>query len=219
MKFVMQIKGVTPLLMHKDNLEWQDRMKAWIGDPDNKKKSVAGDDRTPGFTWLGSLYEADGLAVLEWEMILKALTTAGSKVIKKGMTTYKQSVASAVFLDGMTFPVLVKGKEVQVGGLMKKLHDEMDYAKHCTEAERCGFRLFAKRAGVNGSKHVRVRPRFDEWAVVVRGTVDTDELDAATFAKIVSIAGARVGLGDWRPSSPKAPGSYGMFTAELKTGK
>lgn len=218
-KFTLTMSGKTPLLMHKDNLEWQDRMKEWIGDPDNKKRSVPGDDRMPGFTWIGSLYEADGKAVLENDMLFKCLVNAGAKVIKKGNTSYKASVASGVFLDELTFPLLVGGKEVDVGGLVGKLADEMDYKRHCAEVAKCGFALFAKRAAVNGSKHVRVRPRFEEWACVVRGEVDGEEMPKPLFEKIVGIAGTRVGIGDWRPSAKQSPGPYGMFTTEVKYGK
>lgn len=219
MKFTMTITGRTPLLMHKDNLDWQDRMKEWISDPDNKKKSVPGDDRTPGFTWIGSMYEADGKVVLENDMLFKCLVNAGAKVIKKGNTSYKGSVASGVFLDELTFPLLIAKKEVQVGNLIKRLAEEMDYKKHCEEVAKLGFSLFAKRAAVNGSKHVRVRPRFEEWACVVSGEVDEDELPKTMFEKIVGIAGTRIGVGDWRPSAKQSPGPYGMFSTEVKYGK
>ena len=219
MKFVMQITGRTPLLMHQDNLEWQDKLKEWLADPDNKKRSVPGDDRHPGFTWIGSIYEANGKAVLTQDMLLKCLVNAGAKVIKQRTTTYKAVVASAVYMDAVDFPLTVGGDEVPIGELIAKLADEFDYQKHCKAVEKCGFTLYAKRAPIGGAKHVRVRPRFDQWECVVTGEVEESELSRDMFTRIAAIAGARVGLGDWRPSAPKSPGSYGMFSAELKFSK
>ena len=67
------------------------------------------------------------------------------------------------------------------------------------------------------AKHVRVRARFETWQVT--GVLGLDEsLPELTFdvvQQIFALAG-RVGLLDWRPGSPKSPGPYGMFTAEVK---
>ena len=218
-KFTLTMRGRSPLLMHQDNLEHQDEMKEWIADPDNKKKSVPGDDRTPGFTWLGALYQENGLVVLMSEMLTKCLINAGAKLIKKGNTSYKSSIASAVFLDEAAYPLLVGGKEVQMKATLDKLKGEMNYVRHCQEVAKHGFKLFAKRSTVGNKKHVRVRPLFKEWACVVTGEVDTDELPKEVFERITEIAGKRVGVGDWRPSSKISPGTYGTFATELKFGK
>jgi len=46
-----ELKGITPLLMHRDDVEAADEVKAWRADPKNKNISVPGDDRSPAWTW------------------------------------------------------------------------------------------------------------------------------------------------------------------------
>ena len=45
------LKGLTPLLMHADDVEASDLLKDWRKSPGNKNQSVAGDDRSPAWTW------------------------------------------------------------------------------------------------------------------------------------------------------------------------
>ena len=39
-KYAVEIEGLSPLLMHNDNLEWSDNLKKWRNDPANKKKGT-----------------------------------------------------------------------------------------------------------------------------------------------------------------------------------
>ena len=80
-----------------------------------------------------------------------------------------------------------------------------------------GFELFVKRAKIGKAKHVRVRPMFRNWEAEGTLTVLDEEasgLKHANLQRILDLAGAMVGLGDWRPSSP-TPGCYGRFTAQV----
>lgn len=74
------LTGISPLLLHHDDITFQDELKLWRTDPDNKKNSVPGDDRSPAFTWLGCLYHDDGLLTIPSENIMKCLTEAGAMV-------------------------------------------------------------------------------------------------------------------------------------------
>lgn len=49
-RYEVTLKGESPLLMHKDNIEFGERIKKWQKDPKNKDLSVAGDDRSPAWT-------------------------------------------------------------------------------------------------------------------------------------------------------------------------
>ena len=216
-KFTLEIVGMTPLLMHRDNIEHADRMQLWLKKSENKKASRAGDDRTPGFTWVGSLYEHAGKVAIMTEALLKCLSQAGAKIIKKKQETYKRVIPAATYFSSLGYALQVHGKEVSYDALVGKLHDETDYAKHCEEVKKHGFTLFAKRAAIGKSKHVRVRPHFDNWKLTATGNLDTDQVDTDIFADVVARAG-NVGLGDWRPSSG-SPGQYGVFTAEVKFSK
>ena len=55
-KYRITIVGITPLLMHSDNIDWADQMEAWKTDGANKKEKKAGDDRAPAYRWVGCCY-------------------------------------------------------------------------------------------------------------------------------------------------------------------
>jgi len=64
-----------------------------------------------------------------------------------------------------------------------------------------------------------VRPRFRNWQITCTLTVLDEEGSGLTkdvLEKIFQQAGTYCGLGDWRPSSPKSPGTFGTFTATLE---
>ena len=46
--------------------------------------------------------------------------------------------------------------------------------------------------------------------------VSEPAITAEVLGQMFYMAGRMAGLMDWRPSSPKSPGSYGMYTAKLK---
>ncbi len=54
--FNVRLTGTTGLIMHADDINWRDNMEAWNNDPENARLSKAGDDRTPAWRWLGSVY-------------------------------------------------------------------------------------------------------------------------------------------------------------------
>src|SRR5688500_18972337 len=67
----VKIKGVTPLLMHADNIEWADSMDEWNREPGNKATSKAGDDRTPAWRWLGCLNHDSEIVTIPSEYIMR----------------------------------------------------------------------------------------------------------------------------------------------------
>jgi hypothetical protein len=76
--------------------------------------------------------------------------------------------------------------------------------------------LYLKRAKVGQSKHIRVRPRFDNWSAGGTFSVWDDQLSTAVLKDIFHYAGQYRGLGDWRPGAPQKPGSHGMFEATIR---
>ncbi len=90
-----------------------------------------------------------------------------------------------------------------------------DFSDHEAISIAMGFELFVKRAPVGQSKHVRVRPRFNNWKIVGTLVVGMDEISNDVLAKLFELAGNFAGLCDWRPSSPKSPGSFGRFETTL----
>jgi len=216
--YKVTVTGKTPLLMHADNIEWADRMEKWKNDPANRKNSKAGDDRSPAFRWLGSLYHDGESVCLPNDNLMRCLMEGGAMVPVPGGRsgkTFKAQTQSGLMVGEPFWPLLVKGKPVPVAPLMA-LTGEPDYEKHQEAAVAAGFMLFLKRAKIGQSKHIRVRPRFDAWEA--RGTIDVwdDQITPEILGQILTYAGQYRGLGDWRPGSPSKPGPHGMFTATIK---
>lgn len=210
------LTGHTALLMHADDVEASDTLKEWRDDPKNKNISVAGDDRSPAWTWHTYLYTDGENLVMPVDNIMVCLRKAGAKLIMKKQTTFKEATQNGFIPAAEYAEFLSGGKPVPVAPIYK-LRD-LPFKQQAERAAEMGFSLFVKRAKVGQAKHVRVRPRFEVWQVKGLIEVDTVTVPELTFQvteKIFHLAGW-VGLCDWRPGSPKSPGSYGMFTSKLK---
>jgi len=218
-KYRFEIVGKMPLLMHSDNVEFADEMKAWRMDPKNKPKSISGDDRSPAHTWLGCVYHDDKRIVIPAENIMKALMEGGASVrTGKGQATYKSQTQSGMVCESDKMPLLIDGKEIPIQPILKALDKEREplFAEHKKYVAALGFDLMVKRATIGNSKHVRVRPRFNPgWSVVGTLLVWDDMLTKDVLTTIFEVAGSSKGIGDWRPSSPKKPGPHGTFDAKI----
>ena len=219
-RYNVTLKGETPLLMHADNLEWSGVMKRWQKDPANKSKGAAGDDRMPGFTWIGYLYQHGNNVCMPSDNIMTVLREGGAKCpTGKGQKTYKSLTQSGLIVDQENWHLFnpTTGEMYELDGL-DAITQEEDYDIHEQYALDHGFELFAKRAKIGMAKHVRVRPRFDSWGASGSITVLDASITKDVLTNILTFAGAYSGLCDWRPSSPRSPGSFGRFTVELTKG-
>lgn len=215
--YQVTITGTSPLLMHNDDIEWADQMDAWKNNKDNKKISKAGDDRSPAFRWIGNLYHNGEQLTLPTGNVMRALMEGGAAVPVPGGQrgkTFKAQSQSGIVPRGAGWPLFLNGKPVPYEPL-GALTGEPDFAKHKERAKELGFILFLKRAKIGQSKHVRVRPRFDSWQARGELLVQDEQITTEVLADILEVAGKYKGLGDWRPSS-KTPGTFGMFTAEVR---
>lgn len=211
------LTGITPLLLHRDNIEFADQLARWREDPGNKKLSKAGDDRTPAFTWLGCLYDHDGLVAMPSDNLMRCFMEGGASVPVPGGKngkTFKAQTQSGMMTSEPAWAIEVRGKTIDATALYK-MQSEMDFEKHKALAEKNGFSLFVKRAKIGASKHIRVRPKFHEWKL--RGRIDVwdEQITTDALQSILSYAGDYKGLGDWRPSG-RTPGPHGRFRVELK---
>lgn len=216
-QYRVTLAGISPMLMHADNLDWADAMKAWLREADNKANSDAGDDRTPGFKWIGNLYHNDGVVALPSDNIMTMLREGGAKTpTGKGKGSFKRQTQSGLIVDQIAWPVLVNGKEISMAPI-EELKTEKDFSIHQSSISKIGFELFVKRVRMpNGSKHVRVRPLFRSWEVTGSITVLDETITGEILGRILSYGGALAGLCDWRPSSPKSPGPFGKFEAQIE---
>lgn len=215
-RYAVKLTGETPLLHHADDIGWRDFLKAWLAEPDNKKASVAGDDRTPAFTWIGSLYQERGMAVIPADNLMTMLREGGAKCpTGRKQETYKRLTQSGMLVDQSAWVICADDKPISLDGL-EALKTETDFQKHSEWARARGFELFVKSAKIQRSKHIRVRPRFDRWSCAGTLTVLDQQITADALKRILDAAGMYAGLGDWRPSSPQSPGLFGRFSVEIK---
>lgn len=209
------ITGTMPLLMHADNIDWADRMEEWKNDPKNKAMSKAGDDRTPPWRWIGCLNTDDpktGVVTIPSEYIMRSIMGGAAEVpTGKGKKTFKAQSQSGLLCSEFHWPLLVDGKTISMKDINEFLPLET-FKEHRMLAESLGFSLFVKRAKIGASKHVRVRPRFDRWAISGEIVIVDSQITKEILTSILDIAGRLKGLGDWRPGAP-TPGAFGMFSA------
>ena len=215
-RYSITITGRSPLLMHADNIEWADAMEEWKLNPENKKLSRAGDDRTPPHRWLGSLYHDGEVVAMPADNLMRCLMEGGAMVLVPGGRsgkTFKAQTQSGCMVAESFWPLLLDGEPIAVAPLLD-LETEPSFAVHQKAAAAAGFSLFIKRAKIGSSKHVRVRPRFDRWALQGTLGVWDEQLTLQVLADIMRCAGEYKGLGDWRPSG-RTPGPHGRFSAEI----
>lgn len=217
-RYQITLEGETPLLMHHDNITFNERIREWQRDPANRRLSAAGDDRSPAWTWLASLYHDGQWIGMSSDNVMTMLREGGAKVptgVKN--ETFKRQTQSGIVPEEICPPLFVNGSRVDVRPFLE-LEGEDDFAVHMQAAEDAGFELLVKRAKVGTSKHIRVRPMFRKWALVTTLLVPDPQESGLTkdvLQKILAKAGALCGLGDWRPSS-RTPGQFGRFKATVE---
>lgn len=212
----VKIKGLTPLLMHADNIEWSDAMEEWRRDPDNKARSKAGDDRTPPFRWIGSLNTDGKIVTIPSEYIMRCIMEGGALVpTGSGKKTFKSQSQSGLLCPEFHWPLQLNGSGATVSmDSINELKGKSKFIEHVQGAQKLGFSLFIKRVRVGQNKHIRVRPRFEQWATEGRIAIVDEMITPSILQKILDLAGRYKGLGNWRPGCP-TPGSFGMFEAKV----
>lgn len=223
----VRITGTQPLLLHADSIEWADRMEAWKNDPDNKKKSKPGDDRTPPWRWLGYLTYDDpstGHVALSAEYLMKAMMGGAVEVpTGKGQKTFKSQSQSGLAIAETHWPLIVRGHALPMAEI-RKMEKLSTFSEHVAAVRKMDFDLFVKRAKPpkSQSKHIRVRPRFEHdtdkplqgWYAEGDVVILDEQITVDVLGKIWTYAGRLKGIGSWRPGGP-TPGQFGTFTAEI----
>lgn len=211
-KVDFELKGIMPLLMHWDDVEQADTLTAWRKDPSNKQISAAGDDRSPAWTWQTYVYNDGSNVVMPSHNLMVALRSAGTQIIMKKQKTFKEASQNGLILTTEFLEFKTGGKQIKVADL-NKLRNK-PFRDHVDGAQKLGFTLDVRRARVGTSKHIRVRPRFDDWTITGSIMILAKEITHEILDQMFGLAG-RGGLCDWRPSC-KTPGPYGMFEAKIK---
>jgi hypothetical protein len=217
--YAVRLVGIHDLLMHNDDISWRDDMEQWAKDPENRRASKPGDDRTPAWRWLGAIYH-DGTHIgIPADNLMTCLREGGAKVpTGKGAQTHKKSTQSGLLVNEILWPLRTGG----AGGRLIEappilaLRGEESFAVHEATVKEHGFELFVKGAKVERAKHIRVRPRFRHWTAEGSVTVFDETITQEVLQRILDAAGHYCGLGDWRPSSKSSPGPWGTFQADIR---
>ncbi len=215
-KYKITLTGRMPLIMKADSVAWSDKMTEYRKKTPETKKDPKGDDRYPGFTWLGCLYHDGKHIVVPSDNLMACSKEGGTQVAAGGKKTFKSQTQSGAMVEGQSWPLLIKGKPIPVKELLA-LETETDFNEHQRVAKKLGFTLFVKRVVIGKSKHVRVRPMFENWSTTGILQVWDPSMDLETLKIIWSAAGRLKGLMEWRPGS-KSPGVFGTFEATVVRG-
>ena len=158
---------------------------------------------------------------MDIDNIMACLRVGGGKVSNPvGRGSLKTQTQSGIIAEGLGWKMTVNGKPIPWAPFAK-LIGETDFVKHLAMAEKYGFKLFMKHAtissggGGKGTKHIRIRPMFENWMLFGTIIVMDDILTTDILNTIWSQCGFYAGLGDWRPGA-KTPGQFGRFSATLK---
>jgi hypothetical protein len=118
-------------------------------------------------------------------------------------------------IEGVLVNAAKKRKEgpLAKSGLLVPEHSILEYEGPRTSDELWEAEIYSLRkpVKVNGSKVMRTRPMFENWALVATVDYDPEVIGESYVDDWMRIAGPQVGLGDWRPR-------YGRFVAERLNG-
>lgn len=183
-----QIVGVAPLLMHNGRLaDPLDDIVRQIKEVSSKRhKTDADHEEMARLEWLGSLYLHDGEPCIPADVLEAALIGRGGAARKQKMG--KQAAAGLMIFDNA--PLEYEGS-----------HNPHEMWKLSEFRFRC-------RVKIGQSSVMRTRPIFRDWAANISIQYNPDIINADDVKLWMEIAGAEVGLMDWRPK-------YGRFESEV----
>ena len=177
-KIDVTLKGIAPLLMHSprgvDPTDPLQKKMREITSKGSKKKTAADLLEQDWLEFQLAIYYENGRPVIPDSAILGTLQ-AGARANRRG-------------------------REVQAGVEVADEFAPLDYAGPRGLRELYDARFVDRRpAGVQKARVMRVRPRFNEWAVSFRLLVDDEVMNVADVKTALDTAGLRCGLLDYRP--------------------
>ena len=102
--FRVTLHGISPLLLHADDLSWRGQLERWNANPENKRVSKAGDDRTPAWRWIGYCYHDASHVGIAADNLMTTLREGGAKVPVPGKRnqTYKRQSPRPQYMPAMS---------------------------------------------------------------------------------------------------------------------
>lgn len=187
-RFRVSISGTTPLLMHSSRLaDPLDPVTKALKRVSGKRIKTDEDHAEMArIEHAGSLYlDADLGPYVPGENIARCLVEA-ARITKSG-----KKIEQGVVIDTDTNALVYRGPRDADG-----LWADENY-RHRASVK------------VGQVRVMRTRPQFRDWSVYADGIYDPAVINLADLSEIADTAGARIGLGDWRPR-------FGRFTATIE---
>ncbi len=192
MKQIKVVIGGPALIMHNGQLAnprnpYAKAMKEITG---KKKKSDEDHEEMSRREFQGGLYHDDDIGPYIPVDAIRGMLVEGSRKSKQG----REFVSVDVEEDRV--PLQYKGPR--------------------TRDELWADDRFVSVVGVKvgPSRVMRTRPMFKQWKLAFTVTIEDEaSINVADVERALTVAGRVIGIGDWRPGSPKG-GRYGRFQVE-----
>lgn len=191
MNISIAVKGTQPLLLHKYTV-------ASVSDPKARMVKTRDSNSYVDEWRKGTYTDEDGLLVIPHLNIMACLFDGA-----KGMKIGKKAVTRTVYTSLVISPVKPQIQWSEDGKKYTTIHID--------EIPKRAW-LHTSGAVVMGRRIDRIRTMIPPgWVVPFNVLTKDDALGESDIRAIVVNAGKFAGMGDWRPSSPKKPGPYGVF--------
>lgn len=198
-EIVVKIEGIRTMIIHNGRLAdplnpWSKRMKELSS---KTKKTDQDHERMAEVEWEAGLYWDDTIGLHMPSENLQRMFIDACKKRKLG----RQSIGIIVDHD-IGVPIISEG------------HKDIEAMRRNPENR------FRKAVKVGASKVMRTRPCVPAgWTMTIRVMLDESLITSDDFIDICHIAGKLIGVGDWRPASPKVAGQFGRFVVTHINGK
>ena len=191
MQVNVTIRGLQPLLLHKYTV-------ASVSDPKARMVKTR-DSTTFADEWRKGTYVDEGKFLIMPSVNILACLFDGAKGMKIG----KKAVTRSVYTSLVVSPIQPRILWSEDGKKYEEIHIDSIPDRQW---------LHASGAVISGRRIDRIRTQVPPgWIISFQILTKDDALSHDDIKTIVESAGKFAGLGDWRPSSPKKPGPYGVF--------
>jgi hypothetical protein len=188
----VKIRGIAPMLMHNNQMcnplnKYAKAVKAFTS---KRKKTDEDYEAIAKLEWEAGLYYNDTLGVFVPSVNVEAMLRDAAKKLRKG-TDVKQSVRVYPNEIPLKYPGVRKLEEIKKIAFSGDKVDGEDF-------------FDMRSVGINNSTIMRARPRFNQWELDFEIEADDTVFNKDDILQILSIAGQKIGLSDYRPR-------YGLF--------
>jgi hypothetical protein len=194
----MEVVGKTPLIMHA----WSVKALTMIrdkqtADPKEATKKKSRVPKVPFNEFTGSLYLLPGA-----KMPTKELAPWEAWPFKKD--TF--GIPASTFGHGARFVMSQIGMDKANRSSIMVIGDLLPL-----KFKRLVMREDMVRIGWPPVADIRYRGMFEEWSCEIEVQYDADFTTPVQLVNLFNRAGTYSGALEWRPSSPKKPGTFGMY--------